>query len=480
MSELIVEVCEVLNVEPHPNADRMSVATIKGWKTCIRKDPETGISEFKVGDKCIYFPPDAVLPAKLANAPTDPIPGRLNVRNYCKELPKNEDGTRPDGCRVAAARLRGFPSYGFITAINPEFGDDPNWTVGTNIADHLGVTKWEPPVENTTGDMASPNPLFYKYTSIENYGNFPDLIPIDTIVVFTEKLHGCVSYDTKIALADGTTKTISEIVSKKLEVPVLGLDSNGSLVPTKILNWHLNGRTKDWYKLKISRNSISSGNHYRSITVTGNHEFFNPETKTYIRCDQLKVGSPVLMKRESKFITYFQKQVLIGKLLGDAHLSDNCLQFGHKKEHEEYLDYTLENLGSLAGNKQKEQLSGYGTRMVRGRTISLPSISEMFHDWNVAGKKQVPASIIGKLSPISLAFWYMDDGSLSHIEGQEDRISIAVCGFNDSSIEHLLKALQCLGIQASKKQYDYLRISINAEEADKFFSLIIPYVPKCM
>lgn len=32
MSSLIVEVCRVEEVRPHPNADRMAIARVKGWK----------------------------------------------------------------------------------------------------------------------------------------------------------------------------------------------------------------------------------------------------------------------------------------------------------------------------------------------------------------------------------------------------------------------------------------------------------------
>ena len=32
MSQLIVEVCEVNDVLPHPNADRLEILIIKGWR----------------------------------------------------------------------------------------------------------------------------------------------------------------------------------------------------------------------------------------------------------------------------------------------------------------------------------------------------------------------------------------------------------------------------------------------------------------
>ena len=65
MSKLIVEVCRVGAVEPHPNADRLAICTVKGWKTIIKYDPETKTAQFKEGDLCVYFPPDSVLPDNL-------------------------------------------------------------------------------------------------------------------------------------------------------------------------------------------------------------------------------------------------------------------------------------------------------------------------------------------------------------------------------------------------------------------------------
>src|SRR5688500_14594677 len=158
MSTLVVEVCEVAAVEKHPYADRLGVATVKGWKTAIGYDPATGRYDFAPGDKCVYFPPDAVLPPELANSPhkvcrtkgckafnklptqladehrprdgvcplcavpvqwKDGTPGRTGAMAFCGELPVNEQGVRPPGSRVRAARIRGLQSFGFIMKIDP-------------------------------------------------------------------------------------------------------------------------------------------------------------------------------------------------------------------------------------------------------------------------------------------------------------------------------------------------------------------------
>jgi RNA ligase (TIGR02306 family) len=189
MSKLIVEVCEVQSVEPHPNADRLAIATVKGWRTCIKFDPETGEADFKVGDKCIFFPPDAILPEALANGPSDTPAGRLGVRQYLGTLPWT-NGAAPAGGRVRATRMRGYPSFGVITHIDAAFGDDVNWEVGTDLAEHFDVTKYEPPVRASAGDAQKEITFFHRFTDMENVGNYPNRVPEGTEVVLTEKIHG--------------------------------------------------------------------------------------------------------------------------------------------------------------------------------------------------------------------------------------------------------------------------------------------------
>lgn len=229
MSTLLVEVCEVGAVEKHPYADRLGIATVKGWKTVIGFDPTTGQVEFAPGERCIYFPPDSVLPPALANSPykvcknkackavnktppqlrpaqqpqdgkcalcgqpvdwKDGSPGRTGAMAFCAELPRDESGVRRPGGRVRAARIRGLQSFGFIMKIDPALGDDPAWPVGTDLKEHFGVTKWEPPIENIDGEVEAPHPAFHAYTDIEHLANFPGVIADGDEVVFTEKLHG--------------------------------------------------------------------------------------------------------------------------------------------------------------------------------------------------------------------------------------------------------------------------------------------------
>lgn len=71
----------------------------------------------------------------------------------------------------------------------PIYGDDPNWPVGTDVAAHFGITKWEPP-PCTDPDAAPRHPLFHTYTDIQCWGNFPGAFREGEEGVITEKMHG--------------------------------------------------------------------------------------------------------------------------------------------------------------------------------------------------------------------------------------------------------------------------------------------------
>ncbi len=176
MSSLIVEVCRVEGIEPHPNADKMMIAKIKGWFVCIGYDPATKTPQFQVGDRVVYFPPDSVLIPEVSD--------RLNVTKYLAQLPKSEEGTLR-GARVKSASLRGFKSYGFVAK-----PDDPTWEIGTDVAAHYQVTKYEPPLRANQGDAETGHPAFHKYFDMENIRHFPTLIEEGEEVVATEKIHG--------------------------------------------------------------------------------------------------------------------------------------------------------------------------------------------------------------------------------------------------------------------------------------------------
>jgi RNA ligase (TIGR02306 family) len=169
MADLKVEVVEVLDVDDHPNADRLSVATVYGYGVITGKD------EFQPGDPAIYFPVFMFEGTKM----------KLNKH------------------RVKAAKIRGIVSQGLLLSLEKlmdyEVAVTPfDLQVGTDITKELGVTKFEPPVkavrDYATQSGKAPalwnNPAFKKYTKIQHLKRYHTAFKPGESVIVTEKIHG--------------------------------------------------------------------------------------------------------------------------------------------------------------------------------------------------------------------------------------------------------------------------------------------------
>jgi len=170
MSTTKITIERVNEVEAHPNADRLDVVQILGFKVVCGRD------QFKVGDAAIFFPPDVLISPQAAQD--------LMVTKYLKNATYPGD-CRKTQCRVSACRLRGIPSHGFI--IGPVESDG---AYGTDMTHIYGGYKYVPPVRMGGGDALRETTIFHKYTDIENIQRYPEAIPHGTMVRITEKIHG--------------------------------------------------------------------------------------------------------------------------------------------------------------------------------------------------------------------------------------------------------------------------------------------------
>lgn len=171
MSTTIITIEKVLSVEPHPDADRLDVIMVLGYQVI------TGKGTFQVGDDVIYFPPDIMIPAYWSDA--------LGVTQYLKHARMSMDTTKHQ-CRVAACRLRGLPSYGFVAPITTLLGD---YEIGQDLTSTFNGEKYEPPVRLGGGDAEPDMPNFHRYSGIENIQRC-NQFEVGEEVVFTEKIHG--------------------------------------------------------------------------------------------------------------------------------------------------------------------------------------------------------------------------------------------------------------------------------------------------
>ena len=297
---------------------------------------------------------------------------------------------------------------------------------------------------------------------------------------FTEKVDGCLKANTKLKLTDGTDITIREVVEKKLAVEIMGYDGR-DIVPTKVINWYMNGQTDEWYYIKFDRRGFGTkgGNYYKTICCTGNHKFY--VDGEYKRADEIKIGDALLYNRDYQSLTYQQEQILIGLLIGDGSVTDEgrSVEFSHKTEHEEYIDWLLSSLGSVAGNKQKKRISGYGTSITPARTISCTQIEHFTNLFIDCGRKIIPPDI--ELSPISVSIMYMDDGSLKTNNNQLDRCTLCLNDYDEQSVDNLVYAFSSqLHIYPVKYYSKGWNLRFNTIDSHKLQMLISPYVCNCM
>ena len=170
MSDLIVEMCEIKELMNIPKADRLELAIIKGWQCVVGK------GTYKPGDKCIYVPPDSILPEALEEKLFQGT--KVKLHNH----------------RIRVAKIRGALSEGLV--IHPTTVNMENVKIGKDVAADLGITKYEPPEKGSSqmqgrrSTKKETNPNFHKYTDINNFKNYPNAFKEGDQVWVSEKLHG--------------------------------------------------------------------------------------------------------------------------------------------------------------------------------------------------------------------------------------------------------------------------------------------------
>jgi len=186
------------------------------------------------------------------------------------------------------------------------------------------------------------------------------------------------------------------------------------------------------------------------------------------------------------------KGAIIGTLLGDACIpskgKEKYLTVTHRSADREYLEEKAKLLGYLNKVKVTEgisRLNGKEYPYVNARTLSHPFYTHlhehMYHD----GRKTVDEHVLKCLSPLGLALWYLDDGTLAGEQGWRNPY---ICSHHFNKVENELLCrmvhknfgvtFRTIRKHANDKNYYWMRL--RRKDRDKFFDIIRPYVPLCM
>ncbi|HEV8650876.1 MAG TPA: recombinase RecA [Actinomycetes bacterium] len=299
-------------------------------------------------------------------------------------------------------------------------------------------------------------------------------------------LFGCFHYDTRVTLADGTQEKIGKIVNQRLPVEVLSYDPEaGAVVPKKVVNWFDNGPADEFLQFTVAH---PGGNGRSQFACTPNHKIRTPAD--WREAQELAVGDRVMQALPHR-LSDFQWEVLLGGLMGDGALSSSRsgfgarYRFGHGARQAEYCDWK----GSLFGNLQVSRTSN-ASGVVFYEVQPLPELAELRQAVYVGGKKVLSHDYLKGLTPLSLAIWYMDDGTFSlRAKGVQERTrdgsgrsDICIEAMEPTTRTRLVDHLaDTWGIRAKMIQRAGKAVLVFAkDETAKLHALIAPFVHPSM
>ena len=169
-------------------------------------------------------------------------------------------------------------------------------------------------------------------------------------------------------------------------------------------------------------------------------------------------------------LTKRQREILLGTLLGDGFLenrgtANSRLQIRHSLKQREYVNWLYSQLANFTSHIPREIDKAYFFR-----TRSLPLFTQWRNRFYKNGVKIVPKGI--SLSPLSLAVWFMDDGSC-------DKEAAYFCthSFNIQDLHHLQKILLGYGLESGLiVDRSHFKIRLRVKSTPNFINLVKPFM----
>ncbi|MBI4277102.1 MAG: recombinase RecA [Armatimonadetes bacterium] len=298
-----------------------------------------------------------------------------------------------------------------------------------------------------------------------------------TTVIFINQLRekigvmfGCLHYNARVVLADGSTMKIGKIVNQRLPLEVLSYDpATGKVEPRRVVNWFDNGNADHF--LQFEGEGGPSGR--RRFAVTPNHLIFTPRGE--VPAGELRVGDEVLVSVEDYRVTDDQLQLLLGGTLGDGSLRQvgahsAAFRVGHGEDQAQYVrwkHWMLEPFSRALGPV------GQG---VGFDTLAFPMLAEIRRDLYEDGRRTVAASVLERLDARGLAVWYGDDGSFG---GHFDRWGHGKAVLYNKSLkgsarERVATMFERLGV--GRPRDDGRGFWFTSEQTARLHALIAPYL----
>lgn len=278
----------------------------------------------------------------------------------------------------------------------------------------------------------------------------------------------CLAAGTRVRLWDGKSRKISDLVTKREQVDLLGCDEHGRPVPVRIKEWfRAESSDQQWVAVHVE-------NGLQPIYCTPEHRIW---TKTGWRlAGDLGAGEEVTIPRPG------HNSLIHGTLLGDGFVDKSgYLVFGHCTEQEDWLrakaqlfhvGVTITPYTTKGGYKVGATGFRCGVRNV-GKAWR-----RRFYDHDQAGAKK---SFVPPPDEAALAVWYGDDGCLArNNKTYNPRISIAGFVNKEAVYQWFNRRYGTMNVSSYGKGTHGECVALIGKAAGVFFRHIAPWVHPAM
>jgi len=186
------------------------------------------------------------------------------------------------------------------------------------------------------------------------------------------------------------------------------------------------------------------------------------------------------------------KEIIFGSLLGDGSLKihepykNPRFSFRHTIKQQEYFFWKVNQLKEISGEKcwWRQEKNGLGGVMLRYQSIATDSLIDLYELTHKNNLLIIRRKWLNQLTPLSLAVWWLDDGSLI-TNSRRGVICTDPFSYDEQKLlaRYLLKVWSIkVHIGKTKRLYDgkireYYRLWIrSSEELIKLLRLILPHI----
>lgn len=187
------------------------------------------------------------------------------------------------------------------------------------------------------------------------------------------------------------------------------------------------------------------------------------------------------------------KEIILGSLLGDGSLKihkpykNARFSFRHSIHQKEYFFWKVSQLKEISSesNIWEQKADGLGGKKIRYQSLALESLTELYQLTNKNNRIVIQRKWLNKLTPLSLAIWWLDDGSII-ANGRKGVFCTDSFLFKEQQVlaQYLKKvwkvsvAIGKIARERNGKHTEYYRLWIrSSEELKKFLRIILPYIP---